>query len=175
MPRDSLHAEYLLEETKRLENFADTYIFHDYLAEENHPVYFHEFIAHAASAGLRYLSRSIFSLDELRLSSDFRDVISQFGPDVVRREQYVDFVLHRSFRQSLLCHAGLKTYDSPLPEAIRSLRLVAMARPENPAPDLIPKLASRSSRSMATGFGRRTLAQERTLGPTPALATVHRF
>jgi len=136
VPQDSLRARYLLEETKRLENFADTYIFHDYLAEENHPVYFHEFIAHAASAGLRYLSRSIFSLDELRLSSDFRDVISQFGPDVVRREQYVDFVLYRSFRQSLLCHAGLKTHGSPLPEAIRSLHLVAMARPENPAPDL---------------------------------------
>ncbi len=138
-PQDGPYARYLREESKKFEKFPDTYIFHDYLAEENHPIYFHEFVAHAVSAGLRYLSHSMFSIEESRLSPDFRQVISRLGSDVVRREQYVDFVLNRTFRQSLLCHAGLMTYESPWPEAVQSLRLVALARPENPMPELVSK------------------------------------
>jgi cyclopropane fatty-acyl-phospholipid synthase-like methyltransferase len=136
-PDDGPYALYLRAESKKFEKFPDTYLFHDYLAEENHPVYFHEFVAHSASAGLRYLSHAMFSNEETRLSPDARQVIGRLGPDVIRREQYVDFVLNRTFRQSLLCHAGLMTCDSPSPEAVRSLRLVAMARPENPTPDLL--------------------------------------
>jgi len=137
VPENSPHARYLLDESRRLEKFSDTYLFHDYLAEENHPVYFHEFVAHAVSAGLRYLSHAIFGNKETRLSPEDRQVLSRLGPDVIRREQYTDFVLNRSFRQSLLCRGGRLTFDSPSPEAIGSLRLVAMARPENPSPDLL--------------------------------------
>ena len=137
MPESSPHVRYLLDEARRLEKFADTYLFHDYLAEENHPVYFHEFVAHAVSAGLRYLSHATFSNEEARLSPEARQVLSRLGSDVIRREQYTDFVLNRTFRQSLLCHSGHLTFDGPSPEAIGSLRLVAMARPENPSPDLL--------------------------------------
>jgi methyltransferase-like protein/cyclopropane fatty-acyl-phospholipid synthase-like methyltransferase len=137
LPENSPHAQYLRDEATRLERFADTYLFHDYLAEENHPVYFHEFAEHAVAAGLRYLNEATFGNEEMRLSADARQVLSRLGPDVIRREQYTDFVLNRAFRQSLLCHAGLLTFDRPSPEAIGSLRLVAMARPENASPDLL--------------------------------------
>jgi hypothetical protein len=166
---ESLHARFLLEEAKRLERFADTYIFHDYLAEENHPVYFREFVAHAASAGLRYVCRSTFSLDELRLSGEFRDVISQLGDDFVRREQYVDHALCRSFRQSLLCHADLKISESPLPEAIGSLYLVAASRPVNPAPDL----CTEAREPFLTFHGDRLLVDEPIL--KSALVALHRL
>src|SRR5262249_46193589 len=135
-PQDSPYSCGLREESRKFEKYQDTYIFHEFLAEENHPVYFHEFVVHAASAGLRYLSRATFGLEESGLSPAFLQDISQLGPDIIRREQYIDFVLNRSFRQSLLCHAGRMTSGGPRPEAVRSLRLVAMARPENPTPDL---------------------------------------
>jgi SAM-dependent methyltransferase len=166
---ESLHARFLLEEAKRLDRFADTYIFHDYLADENHPVYFHEFVDHAASAGLRHLSRSTFSLDELRLSSEFRDVISQLGHDVVRREQYVDHALCRSFRQSLLCHEDLNISDSPLPEAICSLHLVAASRPLNQAPDLVTE----AREPFLTFHGDRLEVDESVL--KSALVALHRL
>jgi cyclopropane fatty-acyl-phospholipid synthase-like methyltransferase len=136
-PQDDPYARYLREVSQKFEKYPDTYIFHDFLEEENQPVYFHEFVARASAAGLRYVSNSVFSIEESRLSADFRRVISQLGSDVVRREQYVDFVLNRSFRQSLFCKAGVMTYDSPCPDAVLSLRLVALARPEHPKPDLV--------------------------------------
>jgi cyclopropane fatty-acyl-phospholipid synthase-like methyltransferase len=155
-PYDGPYALYLRAESKKFEKFPDTYVFHDYLAEENHPVYFHEFVAHAVPAGLRYLSHAMFSYEETRLSPAARQVISRLGPDVIRREQYIDFVLNRTFRQSLLCHAGLMTFDSPSPEAIRSLRLVAMARPENSTPDLL----SNSHEPFLTCYGVKLMVDE---------------
>jgi methyltransferase-like protein/cyclopropane fatty-acyl-phospholipid synthase-like methyltransferase len=155
-PQDGPYARYLREESKKLEKFPDSYLFHDYLAEENQPVYFHEFVAHAVPAGLRYLSHSMFSIEESRLSPEFRQIISRLGSDVVRREQYVDFVLNRTFRQSLLCHAGVRTYESPWPEAVQSLRLVALARPENPMPELL----SKAHQPFLTMYGDKLMVDE---------------
>jgi SAM-dependent methyltransferase len=155
-PQDGPYASYLREENKKLEKFRDTYLFHEYLEEENHPVYFHEFVAHAATAGLRYLSQAVFAFEEFTLSPDFRQTISRLGSDVIRREQYVDFVLNRAFRQTLLCHTGLTTYEGPMPEAVRSLRLVAMARPENPSPDLL----SDAREPFITSYGNTLIIDE---------------
>jgi SAM-dependent methyltransferase len=156
VPDDGPYALYLRAMSKKFEKFPDTYVFHEYLAPENHPIYFHQFVAHAASAGLRYLSHTMFSNEELRLSPEARHVISGLGPSVIRREQYIDFVLNRTFRQSLLCHAGLTPCDSPSPDAIRSLRLVAMARPENPTLDL----QSASHEQFLTSYGTRIMVDE---------------
>ena len=76
-PPDGLHAQYLREEHRKVEKHHDTYLFHEYLEADNHPVYFHEFVAHAAQAGLRYLSTAQFRTEEARLSADFQQVISQ--------------------------------------------------------------------------------------------------
>ncbi len=155
-PRDGPYAHYLGEESRRFSKFSDTYICHEYLAEDNHPLFFHEFVAAAMSAGLRYVGDSAFSLEESRLSADFRQVIGRLGPDVVRRGQYVDFVLNRSFRQSLLCRSGVLTYEGPSPEAVRSLRLAALARPEHPKPDLL----SEAREPFVTMSGEKVLVDE---------------
>jgi cyclopropane fatty-acyl-phospholipid synthase-like methyltransferase len=149
VPGDGPYARSLRAVSEKFKKFPDTYLFHEYLAEENHPVYFHEFVAHAASVGLRYVSHAMFGIEETRLSPEARHGISGLGPGVIRREQYIDFVLNRSFRQSLFCHDGQTTCDSPSPDAVRFLRLVAMARPENPSPDL----RSDSRESFRTSHG----------------------
>lgn len=155
-PPDSPHARYLRDEHEKFAHFADTYIFHEYLAEENHPCFFHEFVADAASAGLRYVSEAAFSVEESRLSPEFRRVVSRLGSDVVRRGQYIDLVLNRTFRRSLVCRAGVMTYDGPTPESVRSLRLVALARPENPTPDL----QSEAREPFLTMFGDKVAVDE---------------
>ncbi|MFO0890569.1 MAG: class I SAM-dependent methyltransferase [Isosphaeraceae bacterium] len=155
-PQDGPYARYLREEIKKYEKFADAYIFHEFLEEEVHPVYFHEFAAHAESAGLRYVSHATLSIEEVTLPEDFRRVVGQLGSDLIRREQYIDFALNRPFRQSLLCHSGVMTFDRPVPEAVRSLRIAALARPEKPDPDL----ASSDRESFVTMFGDRRTADE---------------
>ena len=82
IPQDGPYARYLREESEKFEKFPDTYIFHDHLADQNQPVYFHEFVAHAVSSGLRYLSHAAFSIEEARLSPD---VPAGHQPDRVRR------------------------------------------------------------------------------------------
>jgi methyltransferase-like protein len=155
-PDDGPYSSSLGAVNKKFEKFPDAYVFHEYLAAENHPVYFHEFVARAVSAGLHYVGPAMFSNEEMRLSPEARQVISGLAPDVIRREQYVDFVLNRSFRQSLLCHAGLTTCDSPSPDAVRSLRLVAMARPENSKLDV----RSTSQESFLTSYGTKLMVDE---------------
>jgi SAM-dependent methyltransferase len=84
-------AKFLLEQ-------GDDSLFHEDLAPINHPAWFHEFAAHAARHGLQYLG-------EADSYSTFEPPGGEFA-DVLAREQYVDCVKLRPFRQTLLCRAG---------------------------------------------------------------------
>lgn len=136
VPQDGPYAHVLRHEAKQLEKSRDAYVFHEHLEEENHPVYFHEFVAHAAARGLRYLAPARFQISETNLPREVEQAIARLGGDRVHREQYVDFVLNRTFRHTLLCRSEVVTRDGPSPEAVRGLRLSALARPESPAPDV---------------------------------------
>jgi SAM-dependent methyltransferase len=54
-------AKTLGPEARRLAEHVDGLFFHDTLAEINHPLYFHEFVAQAAGHGLQYLTEAEFS------------------------------------------------------------------------------------------------------------------
>src|SRR5262249_52900706 len=81
IPDEGPYARSLCAVSKKFEKFPDAYLFHEYLASENHPVYFHEFVSHAATAGLRYVSHAMFSNEETRLSPQTRQAISALGTD----------------------------------------------------------------------------------------------
>lgn len=119
-----------------LRKCSDSYLYHEYLEAENHPVLFQEFVERADGAGLRYLGPAEFTLLEVGLSPDVCETLARFGPDRIRREQYVDFVLNRAFRRSLWCHAERATCEAPDPDAVRSLRVSALVRPESETPDV---------------------------------------
>jgi SAM-dependent methyltransferase len=83
---------------------ADSALFHDDLAEPNEAVYFHEFIAHAARYGLDYIGDSdVRTMSGGGLAPAVRDFTLRF--DRLQREQYLDFMRLRRFRQSLLTRA----------------------------------------------------------------------
>ena len=129
---ESPYAKLLQIERTKIEHHADAYLFHEYLEEYNHPLYFHEFAALASAANLRYVGQAEFFIEEFWLSPEARQILSELGTDVIRREQYLDFLLNRSFRHSLLCHAGVLTTGAPSAGAIRLLRMTSKSRPENP-------------------------------------------
>jgi ubiquinone/menaquinone biosynthesis C-methylase UbiE len=102
---------------------GDALFFHDTLAPVNHAPYFHEFAADAAEHGLRFLAEAEFAEmqtgglpEELRVRMITLD-------DVVQREQLIDFLRQRMFRQTLLCHADAPV--DPVPHPRRAATLAA--------------------------------------------------
>ena len=98
----------LRDELGLVRQVSDFYLFHDHLEDINAPIYFHQFVERAASHRLQYLSEADFST---MLTSGFPKEVAatleQISPDIVRTEQYMDFLRSRFFRRTLLCHAGI--------------------------------------------------------------------
>jgi SAM-dependent methyltransferase len=106
---------------------ADASLLHDELADVNAPVYFHEFAAHAAAHGLQYLAEADFFEMQVGLASaSAADALREID-DVIRREQYLDFLKSRMFRQTLLCHAGESLERSARPSVITELAFSTLA------------------------------------------------
>jgi hypothetical protein len=100
---------------------GDPLFFHDTLAPVNHAPYFHEFAAHAGAHGLRFLAEAEFADMQTGGLPDALRVRVLEAEDVVQREQLIDFLRQRMFRQTLLCHAGLHVDGVPRPERIATL------------------------------------------------------
>ena len=83
----------------------DSALAHDDMGEPNDPVYFHEFMADATRSGLAFLAEARMStMMGGGLAPEVRQAL---GPlDRLTREQYLDFVHFRRYRESLLCHSG---------------------------------------------------------------------
>jgi methyltransferase-like protein/protein-L-isoaspartate O-methyltransferase len=86
-------------EVKTLLKLEDGWLFHDDLAGVNQPVYFRDFAAHAGRHGLQYLGDA----DPPEMF-DPQGLLQAVPGDVLDREQYMDFLKARRFRQTLLCH-----------------------------------------------------------------------
>ena len=108
---------------------GDATLLHDELAEVNDAVYFHEFAAHAARHGLQYLAEADFFEMQIGAASEPAADALLAVEDPVRREQYLDFLKARMFRQTLLCPAGLAIDRTPRPAVIERLAVSTQARP----------------------------------------------
>jgi SAM-dependent methyltransferase len=86
-------------EAKSLQEQSDDSLFHDDLAPINDPAWFHEFAAHAQRHALQYLGEA----DSHKTFDPSLPAVP--AAEVIEREQYVDFLKLRRFRQTLLCRA----------------------------------------------------------------------
>jgi SAM-dependent methyltransferase len=112
----------LSDHMRRMLARPDWVLFHDELADINTPVYFHEFAAHAGRHGLQFLAEA--HLADSRVGGLPDDVAAAFAAlpdDVVLREQYLDFILNRMFRQTLLCRA-----EVPVRRTLEATRLLPL-------------------------------------------------
>jgi methyltransferase-like protein/cyclopropane fatty-acyl-phospholipid synthase-like methyltransferase len=133
---DETYVRVLKDEQEVLENAPDTYIYHEHLEADNHPVYFTELAAAAAAHGLSYLGSSRLDRIEDSVSPQVVEALDALGPDRIRREQYLDFVRNRTFRKSLFCRADCRHHDAPALEAFERLRFAAFSKPETAEPDI---------------------------------------
>jgi len=85
---------------------SDSYLLHELIAAVNEPLHFWEFVEQAKGNGLAYLGDAD-NLADIRtmLSVPVREMLSKMTTDEVARDQYVDFLINRSFRRSVLCRA----------------------------------------------------------------------
>ena len=98
------HARILREIAVETRAKADQLLLHDDLAERSDPVYVTDFVAQAERVGLAYLAESdpsprlpIWAGDDVRRRLD--------GLDERERQQLLDILTNRSFRQTLLVRA----------------------------------------------------------------------
>ena len=150
---ESAYGRILSRESGALRAVSDSYVFHEHLEEENHPVYFHEFAERASRKGLRYLgeARSLGLFDGI--SPEAKGAIEGWSDDPMDREQYLDFLCNRTFRRSLLCHADASRTAAPSAELVRTMHISTLARPVSEAPDVHSTVAKEEFRS-ADGIAR---------------------
>ncbi len=97
-------------ELRRIMSEPDSYLFHEFLEPENHPVFFHEMAGLLDRAGLVHIADARLSRNELfRLDREQErqavEISERFRERTVR-ECFLDFAFHTPFRESIICRKG---------------------------------------------------------------------
>jgi methyltransferase-like protein/SAM-dependent methyltransferase len=138
------HAAWLDDELKRLGGEADDYILHEYLSDENQPVYFHEFVEMAARHGLRYLSDAHFhTMVPGNFSAGVAEALRPLSNDEIALEQYMDFLRNRAFRSSLVCRQEVPVRRSLSAASFVPLLVASSMRPASARPDFAARAEER--------------------------------
>jgi SAM-dependent methyltransferase len=125
---DSPFGSHLREEAELLRDAPDSYLFHEHLEADNRPLYFHEFVARAAPHGLRYVGEAQpTTVMPGEFPPDVEATLRRMADDEVQFEQYLDFLRNRTFRRTLLCHAGVPLRRDFSAESLRGLLLASGA------------------------------------------------
>lgn len=119
------YASVLREEGKLLRASDEAYFFHDFLEDDNHPTYVHEFLTCAGRHGLEFLAEASKPGLMASLTESAQQAIASWADDVISREQYLDFVCNRSFRRTVLRRAGGPPATEPAPEVVERLRVTS--------------------------------------------------
>ena len=117
---------YVQEALKNLEDSHPSYVEQEFLGAWNEPVLFTDFMNQAHSFGLQYLSESrvvMMSTDDL--SKDVQDLLHRFEGDRIRKEQILDIVRNRTFRETLLCHSSIVLQEGLHTSAFCSLSFLS--------------------------------------------------
>jgi len=103
----SPYAAYLRAEAEFLDKQPDLYLFHDHLEEYNKPYFFQDFIRFASKFGLQFLGESNLATMWIgNLASETSQKLASIQDGVVSGH-YMDCIVGRSFRETLLVHSGV--------------------------------------------------------------------
>ncbi len=142
------YGQLLRRELDVLQRTGADYLFHEHLEEVNTPLYFHELVERAHAQGLQYLGDAdVPTMLTRGLPSEVAETLGKISPDIIRLEQYLDFVHNRQFRNTLLCHASVTLRRSLGPAQLAESWVRCGAEPEGGVVDLSPgaRVAMRSA------------------------------
>ena len=111
-------------EFRAIAQHSDSELCHDDLAVPNEPVLFDTFVQHAARHGFRYLADGeVQTMSVTGISDEARAHLSTLDP--LGREQYLDFLRLRRFRQSLLVRGDAPTNTTEQARRLRAMHVSA--------------------------------------------------
>src|SRR5215831_229946 len=128
-PAEDAYGLLIRSEAENLAQRRAQSVYHDELAE-CHPLYFRECAGRAAAHGLQYLGEAdFFEMHAISEGSEIAAILSQLGRDAIEKEQYLDFLKGRRFRQTLLCHAGIPLRRQIPSAAVKEFWIARSHRP----------------------------------------------
>jgi methyltransferase-like protein len=138
--RDNGYSALLREEAEWILNRdSDSLLFHDDLADVNIPFWFREFASLASEHGLQYLAEAdFFEMQEHAFPPAVVEALGQIGGNIIAKEQYLDFLKCRRFRQSLIVHEGVAINRTPRSRMVESMLIASAATPASDSVDLSP-------------------------------------
>jgi len=130
-----LYRLVLRQELESLSSRPASTVHHDLLAPTNDPVYFHEFVGHAAQHGLQYLGEAdYFEMFPHGYAAGVAERMGSPSGHRIAWEQYLDFLKCRLFRQTLLCHESVPLRTDAAGERVSRFRISSSARCAIPDP-----------------------------------------
>jgi len=127
-----LYRMMLKDELEQISKREENYLYHDDLATTNDPCYFYQFIDRATRSKLQYLAEAdYFEMTDRIYTPAVSSTLKQLASNRIVREQYLDFLKCRRFRQTLLCHHNIRLQAPPNPEVLRRLYISSTARPSS--------------------------------------------
>jgi len=122
-------AEAMENERQVIASRPDFYLLHEHLEHHNEPVYFHTFAERVQEAGLQYLADAqVSSMLSTNLPDTVTEAMGTAIPMDIEFEQYRDFLVNRTFRQSILCRPEIEVKRTLEPARLRGLYARTSAR-----------------------------------------------
>ena len=101
---DDFYGRYMREGLSRLQDAHASYVFHEYLEQYNEPVLFSDFMGLANEHRLQFLSEAKPSMMSSQyLGVEVAKYLESVGDDSIAREQCLDVLTNRMFRETILC------------------------------------------------------------------------
>lgn len=107
-----------------------SYFIHEYLEEENTPLYFHQFVGMASRFDLQFLSEAYPTTeypDIKNLQSESESCSEE--EKRVHQEQYYDFQVNRTFRQTLLCRKSISIQEAWQIDPLEGFHIASTVKP----------------------------------------------
>jgi SAM-dependent methyltransferase len=129
--RPILQAEF-----KRHLNHSAEDIYHDDLGECYRPFFFHEFASLLSANGMQFLSEAELHASSMQGLSEHAVESLNNIQDVIEREQHLDLLRGRVFRQTLFCRDSVVLDRDPQPEVLEKLFLSSTLKPVGEVDDI---------------------------------------
>ena len=125
----SVQGQVFRRERDYVRTVQDEYLYHDYLVDENSPLYFQDFMRRAQSHGLQLVcDADLAKQSGLFMPPAVQQVLA--NTPLVERCQLLDFLRNESFHKTLLCHREQQVDRSGRPGALRGFHIILIDVPQ---------------------------------------------
>lgn len=126
---ETVQGKVFRSERDYLRTTSDDYLYHDYLVEDNRPLYFHEFVQRAEDHGLQFVSDASFAgMSGTFMAREVQEVLAR--TPLVQRCQLLDFLRNEAFHKSLLCHREVALDRQWKPESMVRFHVALAEQPK---------------------------------------------